>query len=66
MSASVQHHALPKGREIATLLTLGTVQFTHVLDFMIMMPLGAQLMRVFDITPAQFTHSVAATGSPPR
>lgn len=62
MPTSVQHHALPKGREITTLLTLGTVQFTHVLDFMIMMPLGAQLMRVFDITPAQFTHLVACYG----
>ena len=62
MPATVDHHALPKGRETATLLTLGTVQFTHVLDFMIMMPLGAQLMRVFDLTPAQFTHLVACYG----
>ncbi len=62
MSAAVEHHALPKGRETATLLVLVAVQFTHVLDFMIMMPLGAQLMRVFDITPAQFTHLVACYG----
>ena len=62
MSAVVEHHALPKGRETATLLTLGTVQFTHILDFMIIMPLGAQLMRVFDITPSQFTHLVACYG----
>jgi predicted MFS family arabinose efflux permease len=62
MSAVVEHHALPKGRETATLLALVAVQFTHVLDFMIMMPLGAQLMRVFDITPAQFTHLVASYG----
>jgi predicted MFS family arabinose efflux permease len=41
---------------------LAAVQFTHILDFMIMMPLGAQLMRVFDITPAQFTHLVASYG----
>ena len=66
MSATVQpaaqHHALTKGREITTLLALCAVQFTHILDFMIMMPLGAQLMRVFDITPAQFTHLVACYG----
>jgi len=62
MSATVQHHALPKSREITTLLTLGTVQFTHVLDFMIMMPLGALLMRTFAITPAQFTYLVASYG----
>lgn len=56
------HHALSPSRERATLLTLAAVQFTHVLDFMIMMPLGAQLMRAFNITPAQFTHLVAAYG----
>jgi len=62
MSATEQHHALTPGRERATLLTLGAVQFTHILDFMIMMPLGAQLMKVFNISPAQFTHLVAAYG----
>jgi predicted MFS family arabinose efflux permease len=56
------HHALTPARERATLLTLGAVQFTHILDFMIMMPLGAQLMRVFHITPAQFTQLVACYG----
>jgi DHA1 family inner membrane transport protein len=62
MPASGQHHALTAGRERATLLTLAAVQFTHILDFMIMMPLGAQLMQVFNITPAQFTHLVASYG----
>ncbi len=62
MSVPEQHHALTPGRERATLLTLGAVQFTHILDFMIMMPLGAELMKVFNITPAQFTHLVAAYG----
>ena len=62
MSSSAEHHGLSPGRERATLLTLGAVQFTHILDFMIMMPLGAQLMRVFNISPAQFTHLVAAYG----
>jgi DHA1 family inner membrane transport protein len=62
MPVSGQHHALSPARERATLLTLGAVQFTHVLDFMIMMPLGAQLMRVFQITPAQFTQLVACYG----
>ena len=62
MSSHGQHHALTPGRERATLLTLGAVQFTHILDFMILMPLGPQLMRGFAITPAQFTHLVAAYG----
>ena len=62
MPATVQHHALTKGRELTTLLVLCAVQFTHILDFMIIMPLGGQLMRAFNITPAQFTHLVASYG----
>ena len=62
MPASVQHHTLSKGREFTTLIVLCAVQFTHILDFMIMMPLGAQLMRVFAISPAEFTRLVAAYG----
>jgi predicted MFS family arabinose efflux permease len=41
---------------------LGAVQFTHIVDFMILVPLGEQLMRAFGITPAQFTQLVAAYG----
>lgn len=62
MHVADQHHALTPRRELATLLTLGAVQFTHILDYMIMMPLGAQLMQVFNITPTQFTYLVAAYG----
>lgn len=42
------------------LSVLALVQFTHVLDFVIMMPLGIHLMRIFDITPSQFGLSVSA------
>lgn len=62
MSSAAQHHELTPARERATLLTLGAVQFTHILDFMIMMPLGGQLMAMFGISPAQFTYLVAAYG----
>ena len=62
MSVPGDHHELSKGREITTLLVLCAVQFTHILDFMIMMPLGAQLMPAFQITPAQFSHLVACYG----
>ncbi|HSI08783.1 MAG: MFS transporter [Rariglobus sp.] len=48
--------------ERGILFTLAAVQFTHIMDFMIMMPLGAGLMRVFNITPNQFSHLVAAYG----
>jgi multidrug resistance protein len=36
------------------LLLLAAVQFTHIMDFMIMMPLGPQLMRELGISPQQF------------
>jgi len=44
------------------LFTLAAVQFTHIMDFMIMMPLGSNLMRVFNINPEQFSRLVAAYG----
>ncbi len=46
--------------ERAILLLLAAVQFTHILDFMVVMPLGQQFMRELNITPAQFSHLVAA------
>lgn len=36
------------------LLLLAAVQFTHIMDFMIMMPMGPQLMRELGIGPTQF------------
>ena len=42
------------------LLLLAAVQFTHILDFMVMMPLGEMLMRELSITPTGFSHLVAA------
>ena len=59
---STAFHEQPRARERGILLTLLAVQFTHVLDFMIMMPLGSHLMRVFQIGPAEFSHLVAAYG----
>lgn len=59
--SSATHEQTPT-KERAILLTLMAVQFTHVLDFMIMMPLGSHLMRVFQIQPAQFSHLVAVYG----
>lgn len=62
MSSTSDHHALSKGREWLTLFALAAVQFTHIVDFMIMMPLGSRLMRNFQISPEQFTWLVAAYG----
>ncbi len=51
------------------LLLLASVQVTHIMDFMVMMPLGPQLMDLFKIEPSQFgllvasyTFSAAAAG----
>lgn len=41
-------------KERLLLITLAAINFTNIMDFMIMMPLGPQLMRLFDITPQQF------------
>ncbi|MES2734129.1 MAG: MFS transporter [Bacteroidota bacterium] len=42
------------------LFILSAIQFTHILDFVIMMPLGPQLIRVFGINPQQFSLLVSA------
>ena len=47
-------------REWALLLILAGIQFTHILDFMIMMPLGPQLTQAFAISDAQFGLLVSA------
>ncbi len=36
------------------LLSLAAINFTTIVDFIIIMPLGPQYMRVFSISPAQF------------
>lgn len=44
----------PQSAERSLILILAAVQFTHIMDFMVMMPLGPQLMRVMLISPQQF------------
>ncbi len=39
---------------------LASINFTHILDFMIMMPLGNYLMPFFHISPKQFSFLVGA------
>jgi len=46
--------AKPILSERRLLLLLAAVQFTHIMDFMIMMPLGPQLIRELGITTPQF------------
>jgi predicted MFS family arabinose efflux permease len=45
--------AMGQGRERLALLVLTALQMSHLLDFMVLTPLGPQLMRVFGITPTQ-------------
>lgn len=54
--------AASSSREKLILILLTAIQFAHVVDFMVMMPLGPQLMRIFDISPGQFGQIVSAYG----
>jgi predicted MFS family arabinose efflux permease len=46
--------------ERIVLLILAAVQFTSIVDFMVIMPLGPQLMRTLDISPDRFGLIVAS------
>jgi len=54
------HTHLTARRELFVLLSLAGIQFTHIVDFMIMMPLGPQLTALFDITLPEFGLLVSA------
>jgi predicted MFS family arabinose efflux permease len=58
-AASAARDALP-AREVVLLVTLAGVQFTNILDFMILMPLAPALMRLFEIDPRHFGLLVSA------
>lgn len=36
------------------------VQFTHMVDFVVMMPLGPKLVRAFGLTPSQFSYVISS------
>lgn len=42
------------------LILLAALNFTHILDFMVMMPLGNYLMPHFSISPKEFSYLVSA------
>lgn len=42
------------------LFIIAAIQFAHIVDFMIMMPLGPQLIRIFSISPQEFSFLVAS------
>src|SRR5262245_8191237 len=48
------------GGEFALLFILALLQFSHIVDFLIMLPLGPQLMRTLSISPQQFSFLLSA------
>jgi predicted MFS family arabinose efflux permease len=47
-------------RELGILIALGAVQFTSILDFILIMPLGPQLDRKLGVNPEQFSLIVSS------
>lgn len=47
-------------KESLYILILSAIQIAHILDFVIMMPLGPRFMRVFQINPTEFSSLVSA------
>jgi len=47
-------------KERMQVFILAAIQIVHILDFVIMMPLGATFIRVFQITPIEFSTLVSA------
>ena len=60
MNLSPPPEPLDLARERALLVTLAGIQFAHVLDFMIMMPLGPILMRELGVGTHEFGLLVSA------
>lgn len=53
-------YSISTTRERRLLWLLALTQFTVIMDFMIMMPLGPQIMHAFSITPSAFAAAVSA------
>lgn len=59
--APARTSATPLSRaEWVILLAIGAVQFMHILDFMIVMPLGPEFIKRLDLTAQQFGFIVSA------
>ena len=53
-------YAMTLARERRLIWLLALVQFTLIMDFMVMMPLGPQIMGAFQIPPSKFAAAVSA------
>ncbi len=47
-------------KEMLYVLLLASIQFAHIVDFVVMMPLGPTFMQVFQISPTQFALLVSS------
>ncbi|AXI03771.1 MFS transporter [Aquirhabdus parva] len=52
-------YSISTTQERSLLWLLALIQFTIIMDFMVMMPLGPQLMHAFNITPVAFATAVS-------
>ena len=59
MAASTKSRTFTR-YQVFLIVVLAFMQFTVILDFMVMAPLGAILMPALSITPQQFSHVVMA------
>jgi predicted MFS family arabinose efflux permease len=57
---SSEDEALVLKKERWYVIILAAIQIVHILDFVIMMPLGPRFMRVFNISPVEFSTLVSA------
>lgn len=53
-------YQLSPAHEKALLWLLALIQFTVIMDFMVMMPLGPQIMQAYSVGPAAFATAVSA------
>ncbi len=60
LSAPIKASTALRSHEWRLLILLAAIQFTNQVDFMIMMPLGPKLMRIFDIGPQSFSWLVSS------
>ena len=68
MKQAVPHYSTPMPSSLSLsstqerwlLIALAAIQFTHIVDFMVMMPLGPQLTQIFQLSDAQFGILVSA------
>ncbi len=60
MTSQVLSSEKAASKERLYVFLLAAIQFTHIVDFVVMMPLGPTLMRVMNVSPIQFASLVSS------